>query len=158
MPAFISNSGYSASQISAMQQDAIERVREMQRRAREKLESSNQIASAPVRQQPVQQAAYRQSSPAVPAAPAFLKIPETAGAGRGNGFNLNFAVPSHQRRGGPIPDFSPGLHSHGLKAGKSRGLPTAPPLWLGRTLFHKGHGVSGGPFQTGPIPPVCPAQ
>ena len=70
MPAFISNSGYSASQISAMQQDAIERVREMQRRAREKLESSNQIASAPVRQQPVQQAAYRQSSPAVPAAPA----------------------------------------------------------------------------------------
>lgn len=70
MPAFISNSGYSASQISAMQQDAVERVREMQRRAREKLESSNQIASAPVRQQPVQQAAYRQSSPAVPAAPA----------------------------------------------------------------------------------------
>ena len=70
MPAFISNSGYSASQISAMQQDAIERVREMQRRAREKLESSNQIASAPVRQQPVQQAAFRQSSPAVPAAPA----------------------------------------------------------------------------------------
>ena len=70
MPAFISNSGYSASQISAMQQDAIERVQEMQRRAREKLESSNQIASAPVRQQPVQQAAYRQSSSAVPAAPA----------------------------------------------------------------------------------------
>lgn len=70
MPAFISNSGYSASQISAMQQDAVERVREMQRRAREKLEGSNQVSAVPVRQQPVQQAAYRQSSPAVPAAPA----------------------------------------------------------------------------------------
>ena len=69
MPAFISNSGYSASQISAMQQDAVERVREMQRRAREKLEGSNQVSAVPVRQQPVQQAAYRQPSPA-PAAPA----------------------------------------------------------------------------------------
>ena len=74
MPAFISNSGYSASQISAMQQDAIERVREMQRRAREKLESSNQIAAAPARQQPVQQAAYRQSSPS-PAVPAVSASP-----------------------------------------------------------------------------------
>ncbi len=41
MPDISRNSGYSASQISSMQQDAIARVREMQRRAREKLQASN---------------------------------------------------------------------------------------------------------------------
>ena len=71
MPGFISNSGYSASQISSMQQDAIERVREMQRRAREKLESSNRAAvpagNFPARPVPAPQSSVQTAvSPAQP--------------------------------------------------------------------------------------------
>ena len=45
MPSSSRNSGYSASELSTMQQDAVERVREMQRRARQRVEQSNRMAA-----------------------------------------------------------------------------------------------------------------
>lgn len=41
------NNGYSASEIMAMQQDAAERVREMQRRARQRMEQGGRPPAAP---------------------------------------------------------------------------------------------------------------
>ncbi len=71
--AVLQNSGYSISEFSSMQQDAIQRVREMQRKARERLEESNRMAAAvpppaPVRQAaaPPPQAAGQRNPPALP--------------------------------------------------------------------------------------------
>lgn len=88
--AAISGSGYSASEISSMQQDAIRRVREMQRRAQKRLEESNRLAaggsSLPAQPHPhnstsqtsVHPAETQQPLPAQPALP-FQGILEKMG-------------------------------------------------------------------------------
>ncbi|MGI5895057.1 MAG: hypothetical protein ACOX6P_10790 [Candidatus Merdivicinus sp.] len=77
--AVIQNSGYSASEFSSMQQDAIQRVREMQRRAQQRLEESNRLAAgmpANRPQMPKPSASAQKTAVSPPAAePAVPALP-----------------------------------------------------------------------------------
>ena len=66
------NSGYSPSELSSMQQEAIERVREMQRRARQRVEQSNRMVGEPPPASPKPASAR---APAGNTAPRAVPVP-----------------------------------------------------------------------------------
>lgn len=91
MPSYSRNSGYSASQLSSMQQDAIERVRDMQRRAQARVDASNRQAAQP---SPKPQA---ESNPPAPApVPASASTPEA----RPQAAEVSRVLPASPQQGG----------------------------------------------------------
>ena len=79
MPSYSRNSGYSASQLSSMQQDAIERVRDMQRRAQARVDASNRQAAQPP---PKPQTESSPPAPVPATAPAPEARPQAAETSR----------------------------------------------------------------------------